>query len=90
MEIRQVLYLGISILCISMMLYQIAKWKMKGLTNLLFRLTGGVIGILCINTVLGIFHLPAVGLNLLTLSVLGGLGAPGVCLLYVLLNLQYM
>ena len=46
MEIRQVMYLGISLLCVGIMCYQVVKWKLKGLTNLLFRLTGGVVGIL--------------------------------------------
>ncbi|MCX4317182.1 MAG: pro-sigmaK processing inhibitor BofA family protein [Lachnospiraceae bacterium] len=90
MEIRQVMYLGISLLCVGIMCYQVIKWKLKGLTNLLFRLTGGVVGILCVNAVLGIFKLPAVGFNPFSLSVLGGLGMPGVVLLYILLNLQYM
>ena len=71
MEIRQVMYLGISLLCVGIMCYQ-------------------VVGILCVNAVLGIFKLPAVGFNPFSLSVLGGLGMPGVVLLYILLNLQYM
>lgn len=87
--VGQWIYYGVLILCGILILLQILGQRMRGLTAILFRLTGGVVGIFCTNAICGLLGLAAVGLNWFTLTILGALGLPGAVLLYILLNIKY-
>lgn len=90
MPIGQIIYLGILILCGVLILVQLFTRRQKGLTAILFRLTGGMVGIFCANAILGMLGGQAVGINPFSLLMLGSLGSPGFVLLYLIANLQYM
>lgn len=88
MTIRKMLYLGILVVCGVLIVVQLIARRQKGLVAILFRLTGGVVGIFCANTILGMLGGQPVGLNPFSLMLLGSLGAPGFVLLYFMTNLQ--
>lgn len=90
MPVRQVVYVGIMALCAAVMVIQLIKGRGRALTSILFRLTGGAVGVFCANSLLGLLGGAAVGLNLFTLMLIGALGTPGFILLYVISNLKFL
>jgi len=81
-----VVYIGTLVLCVTLMLYQIKRGKLAAVTDILFRWTGGVVGLLCVNALLGIVDMAGVGINIWNLSLVGALGIPGAIVLYILVN----
>lgn len=84
--VGQVVYVGTLALCVVLMIYQIKRGKLEAVTDILFRWTGGMVGLLCANALLGWAGLEEVGINVWTFFVVGALGGPGAVVLYILVN----